>query len=99
MDKNLIEMAARICVNFGGMGVGFATGNKEEVAYFRKVLQQKTEEKKALEELKRKREMKKKIRERYRKLLNRMEKDDMLDLSGDELKEIIMYETNKWLEK
>ena len=56
------------------MGVGFATGNKEEMAYFRKVLQQKTEEKKALEELKRKREMKKKIRERYRKLLNRMEK-------------------------
>jgi exonuclease SbcC len=29
MDKNLIEMAAGICVNFGGMGVGFATANKE----------------------------------------------------------------------
>ena len=101
VNRELIEMAASICTKFEGTGVGIVGGSEEEIAYFSSILCKKRAEKKEEELRKKRKENEKKFRERYRKFLDRVVLNDrLLNLTpNDEIKTLIMAETNKWLKE
>ena len=95
------KIAASIYANYSGTEVGIVGGSEEEMAYFKEAVAKKRVLEKKEEELRNKRkENEKKIKERYRKFLNRMLKDRLLNLTpNDDIRTLIIMETNKWLKK
>ena len=98
MNKKEIEMAASIYAKFSGMGIGVAIGTDEEMEYFQKMVDKKMKEKKAEEERKRKAEMKKRIVEKYRELLDELDSEGLMELEKLEFKTLIANETDKWID-